>query len=176
MNLIEVFDTKYDLKWIRKDRFKLSSFTIDNQEFVLQIDERPLHDISPDLKNKKTAELSFFIKGDGFSTLLNNNKHALKIYSIIGNGFHSQIQAYDAIFFKIDKSHSKTLDEFKSKKNIYEMLAYKLKSNFNNFVYTKRIKNGLGYLLFKESVNLTESLTCIPLEMLDELETVIVDV
>lgn len=171
MNLIEIFDTTLDLTWQTRGRFELSEFIIDNEKVVLQIENKPLFDISPDLKNKITAEISFFIK-TGFYTLLNNNKHALKIYSIIANGFNIKIRDYDAIYFKIDSAHSKSNKEYKSKKRIYKALADRFKGNFNNFVYEKRLGiNGYGYLLSKEALGLTETLRCTPLEMLEGLKT-----
>jgi hypothetical protein len=140
MKLKEIFDTSLDLEWQRNGRYWLSEFKMNNNNYIIQIEDKPLYDISKNLHGKKTAEIFFFIQGlndvDAFSTL-DNNASAGKIYGTVTNGILNKVKEYDAIVATIDIAHSSNQKEYKSKKRIYRFLMDRMKSSFGNFIYEK---------------------------------------
>jgi hypothetical protein len=173
MKLEEIFDTSSNLPWQTYNNYLLTSFKMDNIEYIIQIENKPLFNISKNLLNKKTAEISFFVQGlndiDAFSTLDNNSK-SLKIYGIVFNALVPKIKDYDAIVISINNQHSSNQKEYKSKKRIYKFLMDRMKSFFGNFVYEYTDRTlGLQYIISKERLILNESLRCTPLEMISKL-------
>ena len=136
MQLIEIFDTDLPLAWNKNGNIEQAVFKCDEEIYVIQIEIKPLLDI-PELKGKKTAEVSFFKHVEGeensdknFST--NQTKtFSISVYSVVGRNLKRKFADFDAFYFSAEKRHSNDVKEFDRKKQIYRSLADRLRKDIS---------------------------------------------
>lgn len=139
MLLDEIFNHTEQLNWQLNGRFELAEFTVDNVKFQIQIDRKPL-DAFADLKNKKTAEVSFFREDiqnhdDAHSTAGNSKKISVKVYGAVLNGLKDKFDNYDAFYFTAERKHSTNQEEFEAKNRIYFYMSDRIAKHFHTLVY-----------------------------------------
>jgi len=151
MLLKEIGDTKRNLQWQKHGNFELSSFTENDEEYQIQIEKKPIFKI-PELKGKKVAEVSFFLKNEddsekSFSTVKSKNP-AFKVYSIVANSLLEKLNEYDAFYFLAERRHSsESEEEYETKKEIYRFFADKVKRVNGRRYYEKEDYTGHIYLV-----------------------------
>ena len=152
MKITEIFDSNLDLQWQQNGRFELTSFTVGNMEYSIQIEAKPLPSI-PELKNKRTAEVSFFTKdtdiSKAFSTQYEFGNSAIKVYGVVLNAIANKFKDYDAFYFIAKPEHSSNTEELKTKSGIYLTLANKVATSNNIRVYDQKTKYGNAFLVSK---------------------------
>jgi len=153
MKICEIFDAKIDVEWQQRGRFELATFTC-GEDYIIQIERRIFHGLK-ELNIAKTAEVSFFRKNikdaiATFSTTKQNIDVPVRIYAIVLNAISGKMDNYDAFFFSAESKHSKTQDEYNSKKNIYSAIADKIAKKMPGIMYYERETNYSGeYLITK---------------------------
>lgn len=153
MKICEIFDTNLDVEWQQNGRFELAMFTY-GEDYIIQIEKRKLHGFQ-ELNKAKTAEVSFFRKNieDGvatFSTTKQSVDVPVRIYAIVLNAISGKMDDYDAFFFSAEAKHSKTQDEYDSKKSIYSAISDKIAKKMIGITYYERETNYSGeYLITK---------------------------
>lgn len=153
MKILEIFDTNIDVEWQQNGRFELAAFTC-GEDYVIQIEKRKIHGFQ-ELKNAKTAEVSFFRKdikdADAtFTTAKQVLDVPVRIYGIVLNAISGKMDEYDAFIFTAEAKHSNTQCEYDSKKNIYSAIADKIAKKMTGITYYERETNYSGeYLITK---------------------------
>lgn len=164
MKINEIFNTKIKVNWQISGRFELTSFHVDDIEYTIQIEKKPLH--FDELLNKKTAEISFFRNDiDNTETVhstTNDAKRSLSVYGAIANALVEKFASYDAFYFIANRRHSANDEQFQSKKLIYRFAADKMSKRTGafffigtegqdeNFLVTKIRTNKKGYIIEAE--------------------------
>jgi hypothetical protein len=126
MKIQEILNTSADLVWQQTGRFELAAFN-QGEKYVIQIDRKKFYQF-PELKQFKVAEISFFRYGvknsdEAHATLRQNLDVPVKVYAIVLNALLKKMDDYDAFFFSAEAKHSRTLEEYESKKSIYFWIA-----------------------------------------------------
>lgn len=159
MKLNEIFDSKIEnLQWQQNGRHLLSSIFIDDQQYIIQIEKKPLLFFDNALKIK-SAEVSFF-KADeedsekAFSTQNNFKKNPVSVYGVVINALIDQFNNFDAFYFSAERRHSNSEKEFQQKKMIYFMLADRLRKKISNVeLYELENERAAEYLVSKIKPN-----------------------
>lgn len=150
MKIREIFDTNIDVEWQQSGKFELAGFTC-GEDYVIQIEKREIHGFE-ELKNAKTAEVSFF-RNDivaAFTTAKQTLDVPVKIYGTVLNAVSGKIDDYDAFIFTAEAKHSKTSEEYNSKKKIYSAIADKIAKKMTGITYYERETDYSGeYLITK---------------------------
>jgi len=151
MNIQEVFDTVADVNWKETDRFLIGEFKVNNIEYKIQIQRRPIEGV------KNGAEVSFYVKTSdneqAFSTM---NLHKLvptKVYGIVFNALLTKVDQFDTLYFNAEKRHSKTDKEWEIKLHIYSTLAMRLKNAGFKEYQTRSHSTSTEWVLSKVSLN-----------------------
>lgn len=137
MKLYEIFDSKINnLQWQVHGRYLLSGVIIDDQQYTIQIEKKPLL-FFDNPQAVKSAEVSFFKTNEddsekAFSTQNNFKKTPVSVYGVIANALVDQFYNFDAFYFSAEKRHSNTEKEFQQKKTIYFLLADRLRKKIPN--------------------------------------------
>jgi methionine synthase II (cobalamin-independent) len=126
LKIQEIFDNYADIVWQQNGRFELASFVC-GEKYVIQIDRKNLNQF-PELKRSRVAEISFFRydvdDSDAAHTTARQDLDVpVKVYGIVLNALLKKMEEYDAFFFSAETKHSRTLEEYKSKKSIYFWIA-----------------------------------------------------
>lgn len=127
MRMDEIFNTKTELKWQQHSKFELTNFICMDAKYVIQIEKKQLP--FDDLRNKKTAEISFFRDFEDSEmahSTTNDVDFPFKVYGIVANSLITKFNEFDAFYFVANKRHSKTAEQFESKKKIYRFIADRL--------------------------------------------------
>jgi hypothetical protein len=121
INLSEVFQTKFDLKWKSNNNEHRAKFDLDGYTYTLHIDE---YDIDL-IKTYTMLDLGFSYDTETNSSqdITNFNKNTSKILGIVSNGLHEKLKniSYDILVFG---AHTKN-HKVDSRMRIYEFLAKK---------------------------------------------------
>lgn len=154
MKLIEIFDHTEILDWQRNGKFELAKLILDNAAYLLQIESKLLFPKNQvlELVGKKTAEVSFNlldIAGDNSFSTSNSSTKPIKVYGAVLNGLAEKFTDYDAFYFSAERRHSKTEEEFESKKEIYLLAANKAKKRTGALLYESEDGRGAYWLLSK---------------------------
>jgi len=153
MKIREIFDTNIDVEWQQNGNFELAEFTC-GEQYVIQIEKKALSNFQ-ELKGAKTAEVSFFRKNiEGESASFTTAKQPIdvpvRIYGIVLNAVSEKIDEYDAFVFSAESRHSRSLEEFNSKKGIYSAIADKIAKKMTGITYYERETGYSGeYLITK---------------------------
>lgn len=158
MQLTEVFDTNIKLEWTTRGRFELASFIVKDVGYVIQIERKPIRMVE-ELKNKKTAEVSFFTKtGNADESHTSTNKignAAPKVFGIVFNAIAEKFKQYDAFYFSAQTKHSKSEEELTTKSEIYLTLANSVAKRVSvpARVYDQRSRYGHAFLVSKIEID-----------------------
>lgn len=138
MKLKEIFDSESKIDWQQNGRFELAGFVSD-EKYVIQIERKKFYQF-PELINAKAAEVSFFRydvdnPDAAHSTTPQSIQVPVKVYGIVFNALKSKYADYEAFFFIAAKKHSKSEDEFNSKKTIYAALADRMAKRLSDVYY-----------------------------------------
>jgi len=138
MKIQEIFDTSANLVWQQNGRFELTAFN-QGENYVIQIDRKNFNQF-PELKHFKVAEISFFRYGvensdEAHTTTTQNLDVPVKVYGIVLNALLKKMDDYDAFFFSAEAKHSRTLEEFESKKSIYFWIADRVSKRLSGITF-----------------------------------------
>lgn len=138
MKIQEIFDTSTNIVWQQNGRFELAAFD-QGEKYVIQIDKKKFHQF-PELNNSNVAEISFFRYGvensdEAHATIRQNSDVPVKVYGIVLNALLKKMDDYDAFFFSAEAKHSRTLEEFESKKSIYFWIADRVSKRLPSIIF-----------------------------------------
>jgi len=154
MIVLEVFDTKLDLKWQTTSRFELASFKYKHAEFLIQIEKKLLP--FKELKGKKTAEISFSRNDvqdvEKSHSTIGDVEFPSAIYGIISNALADKFSNFDAFYFIANRRHSKSGEEFNSKKKIYSFLADRISKKIGAFFFEGKDEDDEVFLVTRIKV------------------------
>ena len=179
MKMNEVFDSSIEnLKWQRRGRFELAKVSINDLEYVIQVEQKPL-DVM-ELKKYNTAEVSFFLNVENdeqsHSTTGTAQRAAPSVYGVVLNALLDKFKEYDAFYFTLMGRHSSSLKEVEQKKRIYIFLAGEIaKRTPNTRVYDSRNNPEQEFLISKVLIQkdsrfgdiVKESISKLPLNTLE---------
>lgn len=152
MRITEIFDSKLNLKWQKNGRIELTTFTVKDVKYNIQIESKPIAKV-PELKNKKTAEVSFFVDNTNsdtaFSTQYEFGNEAFKVYGVVLSALAEKFKEYDAFYFIARPEHSSNPAELKTKTGIYLTLANKVAGAHPFRVYDQKSRYGNAFLVSK---------------------------
>jgi len=133
MKITEIFDSSLNLDWEQQGRYKLAAFSVDGIWYQIQIEEKPIVH-APELRGKKTAEVSFFKKDSSDDekahSTANDQDAPSAVYGVVMNALKDQFAHYDAFYFSCEKRHSETDKQFKLKVRIYNYAASEIKHKY----------------------------------------------
>ena len=157
MRIIEVFDTKFPVKWERSGRFELGGFQINDLKYIIQIENKPFY--INGLERKKTAEVSFYLDSpdveQSYSTTGTSHNISSTIYGVVFNNILTKFSNYDALSLIANRRHSNNDNEFKQKKSIYSSIGKRLSKLTGSRCYERDLING-DYELIVSKVELNE--------------------
>lgn len=152
MQLDEIFDTEQDLIWQHQGRFELTTFNIGNVNYTIQIEKKHMAKV-PELKGKKTAEVSFFTDASDTKvahSTTNQMRHvATTVYGVVFNALEKKFQEYDAFYFVARPEHSQNEEQLGKKSDIYLTLANSVATRSNVRVYDQKSNYGNAFLVSK---------------------------
>jgi len=156
MKLDEIFDTKLDLSWQLHGRHELTSFTVEDKTFVIQIERRPLSEV-PETNGLKTAEVSFYRhdldNDDAFNTTKESPKMTSAIYGIMTNAVAVKFESYDVFYFSAERKHSSNQEEYETKVRIYDALSRRVKGRYKNvFRYEAEVQDKMQFIVSKQEL------------------------
>lgn len=138
MIISEIFDTIIIPSWQKNGRFELASFNSNGYEYVIQIENKPLHFV--ELKNKKTAEISFYRNLDD-SEAAHSTTHEIKnpfyVYGGVANALLEKFMSFEAFYFNAEIRHSDNKEQFETKKEIYSFLGNRMAKRTGTKFYEK---------------------------------------
>lgn len=155
MHLQEIFDTEADIVWQQQGRFELAEFVINDIKYIIQIEKKPISPLKlPELKGKKTAEVSFFVADkksldQAYSTTHNIGNAAPKVLSVVFHALLEKFKEYDAFYYILRPQHSDSKEQLETKRGIYLTLANNLATHSNLRVYDQRSNYGNAFLVSK---------------------------
>jgi len=136
VKIVEILNTKIHLVWVNHDRFELTNFSAEGIEYVIQIEKKPLP--FDELKNQKTAEISFFrTDDDSERAYLTSHleRHQFSVYGAVANALAEKFNDYDAFYFVANRRHSDDDEQFRIKKKIYRFAADRMAKKIGAFLY-----------------------------------------
>lgn len=148
MLLWEIFDTELDIEWKQSGRFVLGPFIWDDKKYTIQIENKPLD--FPELKGKKTAEISFFRsdkEGEAAFSTSSDTSFPIRVYGVSANALIKKYEEYDAFYFIAEKRHSKNEKEFKIKTDVYDLISDRLAKRIGAKLYDYRTPVSNEYLV-----------------------------
>jgi len=149
----EIFNHQVELKWQKTGRYEMCEFTINDHTYQVQVEKKPLNFHLQELKGKITAEVSFFRQDlageDAFTTTNKTKTSSPKIYCAVANGLREKFKNYDAFYFIAEKLHSKTSEEFQSKKKIYFVMADNIRRTNGTYFYELESASKVEFLITK---------------------------
>jgi len=155
-NYCESLNTKIPIQWHNQGRFEYGRFERFGRQFSIQIERKPIIHL-PILKNKRTAEVSFYqydpATGDPkFETTSEfNSTEALQILGIISNAIFLKFQEYDAFYFVVKPEYGNV----EQKATTYKHIADRLARSERIRVYERTIENAPAFLVSKFPVEST---------------------
>ncbi len=152
MNVI--FNTELDLKWQTHGRYELVSFKYKHAEFMIQIEKKPLD--FKELKGKRTAEISFSRNDiqdvEKSHSTVGDVEFPAAIYGAVSNSLAVKFSDFDAFYFIANRRHSKSSEEFNSKKKIYAFLADRVAKKVGAFFFEGKDGDDEAFLVTRIKV------------------------
>lgn len=153
-DLVEIFDSKVDVHWIRKGRFDLAKVETETQDYQIEIEKITLNDWKiPELDGKRIGEILFGVikevQTDNSFKTQRKEQNATKIYGVVSNALIDKFSEYDAFYFQVLKRHSNSQEEFETKLAIYQALIRILRQKEQIYSYVANTQFGVQYLISK---------------------------
>lgn len=156
MKLAEVFNTQVNITWHTQGRFTLGGLVFNGQEYVVQIETKPL--FFDELSRGNTAEVSFFKNSDDTEkahSTTGDVGQPFKLYGAVANSLGDQFQKYDAFYFVAESRHSEDVGQYQTKIKIYQFLADRLAKTVGATVYKHNSGSRCEWLVSKISISNT---------------------
>lgn len=156
MKLTEVFNTQVNITWHSQGRFTLGGLVFNGQEYVIQIENKPL--FFDELSDKNTAEVSFFKNSSDTEkahSTTGDVGQPFKLYGAVANSLANQFQRYDAFYFVAESRHSDDANQHQTKIKIYQFLADRLAKTVGATVYKHDNGTRCEWLVSKVSISKT---------------------
>lgn len=134
MNLLEILNTKPEVKWTNKYHQCFGNFELDNVNYTIQIDEF-------NINQKTLVDFGFIADGSHFAK--EGNKPAAKIIGAVLNGAIPKIKQIDPDFILI--AVDKTSGLIESRKSVYDALHRLLQRNLQLMYSSDWIENSKAF-------------------------------